>query len=217
MIANSALAAGYRLLAELLLHPDERDRWRIAALRRCAAPGPAEVMDRLDAFLASPAAWSADEYVATLELAPPCPLYLGAYLFDEPSTCRDVGTSGRNAYMIELGAIYRHFGYALAPRELPDFAPAVFEFLALSLDRSERDTIGLRRRLVRRLVLPALPRFRAALERRASPYAHLLAAAEALCRGEVAAAADSEPPGARVRSLAVLAAGGWPARQEPNP
>src|SRR5690606_35699917 len=115
--------------------------------------GPSEMLSLVDAFLASSSATDPDEYLTLLELAPPCPLYLGSYLFEEPNTCRGAGISGRNTYMLELKAIFRHFGLELTGAELADYLPLVAEFLAHSLEHSELDGIGLRRYLLERHVI----------------------------------------------------------------
>ena len=56
----------------------------------------------------------------------------------------------------ELSGLYRHFGFELTGGELPDYLPAVVDFLWLSLEHRDRDTIGLRRRLLQHYVLPGL-------------------------------------------------------------
>ncbi len=170
---TAVLAAGYRLIAELLLHPDDRDGATIASL---ALELEGAAGDSIGEFLADAASGSRDEYVQTLELSPPCPLYLGAYLFDEPTSCRGAGTSGRNAYMLELSGLYRHFGFELTGGELPDYLPAVVDFLWISLEHQDRDTIGLRRRFLQHYVLPGLDPLREALQKYHSPYALLVSA-----------------------------------------
>lgn len=172
---RTLLAAGYRLLAESFLYPEERDPRSLAAHREtlAGATGATSATRLVDAFFASPRAEDPDEYLTLLELTPPCPLYLGYYLFEEPTSCRGAGLSGRNAYMLELKAIYRHFGLEMAGGELADFVPLVLEFLALSLERPELDGIGLRRRLLERHVKPALPEMRKAQAKYDTPYAQL--------------------------------------------
>jgi len=179
---DSRLRDAYLLIAELLLPPSQRDRaWIDATLAVISQRLPA-LAKTLRTFVAQPAAWSEDEYTATLELAPPCPLYCGAYLFDEPSTCRGAGLSGRNGYMLELRRVYEHFGLMPASQELPDYLPLLAEFLALSLTRQPRQAQPLRRRLLERLVMPALPLMRKRLLEYQSVYAGLIDGFEAVLR-----------------------------------
>lgn len=188
--AVAALARSYRLIAELLLHPAERDGDAVEAVRRDL---PETIRDPLGRFLADPAGRSPDEYVHTLELSPPCPLYLGAYLFDEPETCRGAAISERNAYMRDLSGLYRHFGFELEGRELPDFLPAVAEFLGLSLRREARRGESLRRVLLEEYVVPALPHLREKLAEYGSPYAALVEALEALVSLDLERLKDVSP------------------------
>lgn len=165
-------AAGYRIVAELFLYPDERDMARVASWRGALAGTPEARM--LDAFLAHERASDPEEYLDVLELAPPCPLYLGAYLFEEPTSCRGAGMSGRNAYMLELKATYRHFGLEPDGGELADFLPLLAEFLALTAEDAATDAAGVRLRLLERMVAPALPAMRERLGRYESPYAEVI-------------------------------------------
>lgn len=192
------LGAAYRLIAELLLNPEFRDADRIVLNRlalRGTAPG-----DLIEQFLAAPASQDVGEYTQTLELSPPCPLYLGAYMYEEPSSCRGAGASGRNAYMIELAAVYAHFGFEISDRELPDFVPVALEFLALSLERPARDGIGLRRRLVERLVQPGIAPLRKALQKYESVYDTLMEALQLVIEEDLERLSDDPiwlPPEAR--------------------
>ena len=111
---RTQLTSAYCLIAELLLYPEDRDAGRIEVGMARLADAPTELRAPLEAFLATPASLGTEEYVATLELAPLAPLYLGSYLFEEPRSCRGAGMSGRNGYMLELANIYRHFGVELA-------------------------------------------------------------------------------------------------------
>lgn len=184
------LAAGYRLVAELLLNPEHRDPKRLREAGTVLDSVPARVREKLRTFLSSSAAEDVDEYTVVLELAPPCPLYLGTYLFEEPNSCRGAGLSGRNGYMIELSGVYSHYGLKLGGGELADYLPAMVDFLALSLERRDRDDIGLRRRFVEFYVLPALPKLRAELEKFDSGYQHLIEALEALVDEDIVANFD---------------------------
>lgn len=164
----------YRMIADLLLHPNERYTNRAQTEHAVGAWAPGEAQDCMRGFIEDPMSWSSDEYVRVLELAPICPLYLGTYLFDEPTTCRGVGTSGRNAYMLEVSGVYRHFGFQLCGGELPDYMPAMIEFCGVSLEQRARDGIGLRHRFLERFVLPALKPLEESLDKCGSSYAQLV-------------------------------------------
>lgn len=172
------LAALYLTVAELLLYPEDRDRERIASGLAALADAPDEAREPIEAFLANPRGSDLDEYLAVLELTPPCPLYLGAYLFDEPKSCLGAGLSNRNGYMIEVAGVYRHFGFELGGKELADFIPLMAEFLATSLGQLERDRIGIRRRFVEQYFLPGLKPMRERLAKFQSPYGLLIALLE---------------------------------------
>jgi nitrate reductase delta subunit len=176
------------------------------------ARASAAVREPIEKFFATPGADSIDEYTQTIELSPPCPLYLGAYLFDEPTSCRGAGTSGRNGYMIELVNVYRHFGLELDGVELPDFLPVMVEFCAFSLERRELDGIGLRRRFLEQQLRPGLAPLAARLAEYESPYALPVTALEALCAEDLVChpgTAWAPPDGERKprRRLPVVSAG----------
>ena len=171
---RNQLTAAYRLISELFLYPEDRDPARIEAAMAALAAAPEALREPLDNFLAAPLAGSAEEYVATLELAPAVSLYLGSHLYEEPQSCRGAGMSGRNGYMLEIGNIYRHFGVELAGGELADFVPVMVEFLGVSLERSDQDRIGLRRYFVETMLTTGLASLLSALRRHESPYAHLV-------------------------------------------
>lgn len=215
-MTNGMVRNAYRLVSELLLHPDDRDGRLVAECAGRLNGAPLGIVDPVRGFMADPLTASRDEYVRTLDLSPPCPLYLGAHLFDEPTTCRNVGSSPRNAYMVELAAIYRHFGLELGARELPDYLPVVVDFLAASVDLDDRDRIGLRRRLLERLVRPALAPMREGLQKLESPYALLLAALETVLDIDLVRLSDrpawappdrAEPPVRPLRFVRPPAAG----------
>ncbi len=171
---RTQLAHAYRLISELFLYPEDRDSARIKAGKGWIETAPPEIQVPLKTFLAAPAAMSTEEYVATLELAPLVPLYLGSYLYGEPKSCRGAGMSGRNGYMLELANIYRHFGVELAGGEMADFVPVIVEFLGISLERRDEDRIGLRRYLVETLLMDGFGLLLLALRKYESPYAHLV-------------------------------------------
>lgn len=174
---KQTLASCYRLLSELFLYPEMRDNELIET--ECANIGkfPKAVREPIEVFLKDPVSASTDEYINTLELTPPCPLYLGTYLFDEPNSCRGAGTSGRNSYMMELSGVYNHFGFELNGKELSDFLPLMLDFLAVSLEREECDKIGVRRRFVEHHFLLGVPPMVESMQKYESVYASL---AEAL-------------------------------------
>ncbi len=183
---RTQLASAYRLISELFVYPEDRDGARIEAGKACLKGAPSQLREPLEAFLAAPAAMSAEEYVATLELAPLAPLYLGAYLFEEPQSCRGAGMSGRNGYMLELANIYRHFGVEMTGGELADFVPIIVEFLAISLERTDQDRIGLRRYLVEGLLINGIESLLSALRKCESPYTHLVDALRVVLTEDIA-------------------------------
>ncbi len=192
-MCTADLTASYQLISELLLNPDDRDPERVEALRHGLEGALGEVHSWITKFLATAGSTSRDEYVQTLELSPPCPLYLGSYLFDEPTTCNGVGTSGRNVYMLELAGIYSHFGFDITARELPDYLPAIVDFLWISLENQDRDGIGLRRRFVEQYVFPGLKPLKAALQKYKSPYALLVSALQSAVEQDLSRMADDAP------------------------
>ncbi|MCH8314465.1 MAG: hypothetical protein IIA64_00695 [Planctomycetes bacterium] len=192
-MCTADLTASYQLISELLLNPQERDPALVKRLHRFLEEANKEVERWIARFLATPGSTSRDEYVQTLELSPPCPLYLGSYLFDEPTTCNGVGTSGRNAYMLELAGIYGHFGFDITARELPDYLPAIVDFLWISLENQDRDGIGLRRRFVEQYVFPGLKPLKAALQKYKSPYALLVSALQSAVEQDLSRMADDAP------------------------
>ncbi len=173
------LISVWRLLSELLLSPSERDADRLKELRSALDDEYAGVAYGIDLFMGDPDCQSEAEYLQTMELNPPVPLYLGSHLFDEPSTCNGIGSGARNPYMLELTGIYEHFGLDLAGREMPDFLPIMLEFLAISLERQDLDTIGLRRRFIERCFLPGVEAMEKAMVKYESPYLVLLPSIQA--------------------------------------
>ncbi len=185
------LTPAYRLISELFLYPEERDETLIQAEMARLEHAAPELLEPLRAFLGEPSAASVEEYVSTLELAPLAPLYLGAYLYDEPQTCRGAGMSGRNGYMLELANIYRHFGIEMAGGEMADFVPVVVEFLGLSLERRDKDRIGLRRYFVEKLLVNGIESLLSALRKCESPYANLVMALRTALAEDIAQMAGS--------------------------
>jgi nitrate reductase assembly molybdenum cofactor insertion protein NarJ len=131
----------------------------------------------------------AEAYLALLELEPRAPLYLGSYQFQEPASCSSAGVSDRNQYMIEIGNVYRHFGFEIAG-ELPDYLPAMTEFLALSCGCEGSDA-ALRVRFIARMMLDGTRLFAERLEETETVYSRL-AQALLLCLEREAASAGAE-------------------------
>lgn len=150
------LAHVYGAIAEWLLYPEEIDPDSLsdASVSETLAAARAidvEVESRLRRFGDQRATVDAEQYVNLFELSPRCPLYLGTHQFEEPKTCNAAGLSDRNTYMLEIANIYRHFGFELSG-ELPDYLPAMVEFLALTAGRSPADD-EVRVRLIDKLMI----------------------------------------------------------------
>lgn len=143
--------------------------------------------DHLARFLEAFENVGPDHYINTLELEPTCPLYLGHYVFDEPSTCRDIADADRNQYMVELAGIYEHYGWAIED-ELPDFVPAMAEFLGMTLDHRE-DT--LRRDFLERFV-ELLPEMIRHFEDHGTPYQYPLRALYRIAIADLEAASNGQ-------------------------
>jgi len=206
------LLAGYRTVADLFVYPEEVDCE--ALVKECRTEVVPSVRrhvdetaaDHLDAFLDDYENIDVDLYVQMHELDPKCPLYLGHHEFDAPETCRDISDADRNQYMVELNAIYEHFGFGLAD-ELPDFVPAMVEFLWLTIP--DRDD-GLRDEFMEKFA-DLLPGMREQFEDAGTPYWQLLAALQGLIEADLALSGEcasedgeadsasgsdgSEPPG----------------------
>ena len=114
---------------------------------------------------------SEEGYIDLFELDPQCPLYLGSHTYDEPKTCANAAVSDRNKYMIELSAIYKHFGKTSNGKELSDFLPLVVDFLSLTI---ESNTDPVRGKLIREYLLPFLPPMRSKLKELKTPYVYLI-------------------------------------------
>jgi nitrate reductase delta subunit len=118
---------------------------------------------------------SEEAYIDLFELDPQCPLYLGSHTFDEPKTCANAAVSDRNGYMIELNAIYNHFGQRPNANELPDYLPLMVDFLSLT---TESNDDPVRDKFIKEYMLPHLPSMHSRLEELGTPYLYLLEALE---------------------------------------
>ena len=177
-MSNNDIAASYRLLEELLINPSMRDYDLIHSWLEITKTNMPAVAEQIDRFMQSESANSSNEYISTLELSPPCPLYLGSHLFEEPSTCSGISTSPRNAFMLERVGMYEHFGFDLGSVEMPDFLPVMLNFLALSLDGAKQDTLGLRRRMLEKYLMPGIAQLAKGFEKFGSIYGLLIPAIE---------------------------------------
>ncbi len=118
---------------------------------------------------------SEEDYIDLFELNPQCPLYLGSHTYDEPKTCANAAISDRNKYMIELAAIYKHFGQNKDEKELSDYLPLMISFLSLTTEL-RKDPI--RDKFVKEYFLPFLPPMITRLKELKTPYLYLLNALE---------------------------------------
>jgi nitrate reductase molybdenum cofactor assembly chaperone len=123
-----------------------------------------------------------EDYVDLFELNPKCPLYLGSHTYDEPKTCANAAISDRNKYMIELAAIYKHFGQQKDGKELSDYLPLMIDFLSLST--ASRDD-PIRDKYIREYFLPFLPPMRSQLQKLKTHYLYLLDALEQILNKEI--------------------------------
>lgn len=175
------LQRAYALVAELWCHPQDVEVDRVRAEMEELIPILGEVDGEGTAYLRRFLAHDPlveDEYVEMFELDPRCPLYLGSHAFDEPKACAQAAISDRNEYMIELIAIYKHFGLSLKGKELPDYLPLMVEFLAFTAKTDD----PVREKFIREYLLPFLPPLHERLEALNSPYLHLLAGLERLLK-----------------------------------
>lgn len=198
-----ALTAVYRMISEWLLYPEEIDPSTLsdAALRDVlddAAVIGEPIAASLRDFRAGYDDVSVEEYLALLELNPRCPLYLGTYQFDEPTTCASAGVSDRNQYMIEVGNIFKHFGLEIGS-EMPDFLPAVVEFLALTAGAEGEDAV-VRLRFIERMIWPGVRLFAQKLATEETPYNHLADALSDCLRYEAGDLPEPEPRGEGAKS-----------------
>lgn len=171
------LATVYGAIAEWLLYPEDIDPDSLsdaaAATVLSAAGGVGTGIEPgLRRFLAEREAVDAEQYVNLFELSPRCPLYLGTHQFEEPKTCSAAGVSDRNTYMLEIANIYRHFGFQMNG-ELPDFLPAMTEFLAISAGCSLEDD-AVRVRLIDKLMIDGVRIVAEKLDPGEVPHRHLI-------------------------------------------
>lgn len=183
---NTKLSQAYKLIAELLSYPEELDMDVILSsgekVTSALISFDKESAEMISQFIKELSSISPETYVELFELAPQCPLYLGYYGFKEPTTCAAAGDSDRNHFMLEIANIYKHYGLAMNDKDLPDFLPAMLEFLWLTDDREDRVP---RATLIKEFILPFLPDITQKLEKISSPYAGLLKALKRLLNHEL--------------------------------
>jgi nitrate reductase assembly molybdenum cofactor insertion protein NarJ len=198
-----SLTAVYRMVGEWFLYPEEIDPSVLSeaaladVLEHAEAISPA-TSEHLREFRAGYDDVTVGDYLALLELNPRAPLYLGSYQFDDPSTCASAGISDRNQYMIEIANIFAHFGLEI-DSEMPDFLPAISEFLALTTGAKDEDA-ALRLRFIERMVWPGVRLFAQALAKEDAPYGHLVEALTECLRYEAGDLPEPEPRGPEANS-----------------
>lgn len=191
-----ALVSTYTIISEWFLYPEEIDPATLTDEASREAIEAAQLIDpelaaHLREFRLGFDSVTTEGYLSLLELNPRCPLHLGSYQFEEPTTCSAAGVSDRNQYMLEMGNIFRHFGMQIG-QELPDFLPAVTEFLALTVGAQGEDQ-ELRSRFLERMVWPGVRLFSQKLALEDTPYHHLAEALTACLRHEAGNLPEPEP------------------------
>ncbi|MEW6277870.1 MAG: hypothetical protein AB1758_04545 [Candidatus Eremiobacterota bacterium] len=188
---SEGLSQVYRSIAELWCSPCDVDLQEASRSARAAATGwkatNPEGAESLSRFLEGLP--TEEEYIDLFELDPRCSLYLGSNVFAEPESCAKAGVCDRNAYMLELVGIYRHFGLMPNGRDLPDYLPQVVDFLGLSWASND----PMRDKAVREYVLPYLPPIRSRLEELGSAYTHLLDALERALQQDLQSRPEADP------------------------
>lgn len=133
---------------------------------------------------------SEEDYIDLFELNPKCALYLGSHNYEEPTTCANAAVSDRNEYMIELAAIYRHFGQVPNGIELPDYLPLMVDFLSLT---AEQNDDPVRKKFIGEYFVPYLAPIRTRLEELKTPYLYLLQALEGVLQIELVEVVHIQP------------------------
>jgi len=88
-----------------------------------------------------------EDYISLFELAPKCPPYIGYYAYRDERE--------RRKFMVELAEYYRRFGLKMRPVELPDYIPAMIEFLGLTTGGDKR----LRIHFIKNYIKPYIDEF----------------------------------------------------------
>lgn len=146
-------------LAPLFVYPDDRYAATAAESARLLGLEPMRVF--ADAVISMPSAALQEEFVETFDLDPDCAPDLGWHLFGERYE--------RGEWLARLRADLRRLGLETSA-ELPDHLTNVLRILARD-EQSRADALA-------RLVTPALDKLHTALDRRASPFRHVLTAVQ---------------------------------------
>ena len=179
-------SATLRVLAALLSYPDARLRGHLPEMReilRCEGALSRGRQAELEALIGSLAAAdpleSEADYVELFDRGRGTSLHLFEHVHGDS---RDRGPA-----MIDLAQTYEKAGLYLAPGELPDFLPAVLEFISTQPPAEARAFLGEMAHIFNAVF--------GALQRRESPYASALGALLDLA-GEKAQAVKpaAEPP-----------------------
>jgi len=170
----------YRILSALLCYP-EQDLLdavaEFAPVLDSEALLPADIRAAIGAFINQLAATdlldAQERYVALFDRNRSLSLHLYEHVHGES---RDRGQA-----MVRLNTLYQLHGLDVTSRELPDYLPLYLEFLSQMPDRAARSMLG--------EAVHVIAALRRKLEKRNSPYAVLLHAAESLASGPAQSAA----------------------------
>ena len=180
-----AMAVTLRVLAALLGYPDERLRGHLPEMRdllrreRVLAPSRLAELDALMDGL-----WRADaldvqaDYVELFDRGRATSLHLFEHVHGDS---RDRGPA-----MIDLGQTYAKAGLVLAEGELPDYLPAVLEFVSTQPPREARAFLGEMAHIFNAVF--------GALQGRDTPYASVLGALIELAGEKAQPAAPAAEP-----------------------
>lgn len=170
----------YRALAALLDYPSEALQANVAQVAAALKALGVDNVRALEPLLADVAAADLldlqERYVETFDRGRRTSLNLFEHVHGDS---RDRGQA-----MVDLLAMYREAGIALATEQLPDYLPAFLEYLSLLDDAAARERLG--------DIAHILQAIGAALARRASPYAAVFDALLALAGEKPLAAPDAD-------------------------
>jgi nitrate reductase delta subunit len=163
-----------RVLSRLFSYPDEtlvEMRRKRSELERVLASEDERVASLISRFLeAIDPEKAAEEYIAVFEFPARCSLYAHTYILRGKEDM--VGP-----FLLEVKSYYRLRGYDVDPRrELPDYLPAMLEFLSVIYDEDP----DLAARFALRYIAGWVRRLKECLEKTGSPYSVLAEALEVL-------------------------------------